>query len=44
MKSIHIGSAAVAPVSFGPIGFFSSWPIQTPTVMFGSKPTNHASV
>ena len=44
MKSIHIGSAAVAPVSLPPMGFFSSWPTHTPTVMFGSKPTNHASV
>ena len=44
MKSIHIGSAAVVPVSPGPIGFFSSLPIHTPTVMFGSNPMNHASV
>jgi hypothetical protein len=44
MNSIQIGRAAVVPVSFGPIGFFSSRPSQTPTVTFGSKPMNHASV
>src|SRR5688572_3268985 len=47
MKSIQIGSAAVAPVSpllDPPIGFFSSYPTQTPTVMFGSNPMNHVSV
>ena len=44
MKSIQIGSAATAPVSFAPSGFFSSSPTQTPTVMSGSNPMNHASV
>ena len=43
MNSIQIGSAAMAPVSLWPIGFRSSWPTQTPTVMSGSKPMNHAS-
>ena len=30
MKSIQIGSAASVPVKPGPIGFFWSWPTQTP--------------
>ena len=28
-ESIQIGSAATAPVSFAPSGFFSSSPVQT---------------
>src|SRR3972149_5555410 len=38
------GAAAPEPVSFGPSGFFSSSPTQTPTVISGSNPMNHASV
>ena len=44
MTSSHTGSAAAAPLSPGPSVFFLSWPIQTPIVTSGSKPTNHASV
>ena len=44
MKSIQMGSAACAPVSFGPRLLFSSKPIHTPQVMEGEKPTNQASV
>src|SRR5258705_1009824 len=44
MKSIQIGKAACAPVSFGPRDFFSSKPTQTPQVIDGEKPTNQASV
>ena len=44
MNSIQIGRAATAPVSLAPIGFFTSRPVHTPTVMSGSKPMNQASV
>ena len=44
ITSIQIGSAAVVPVSPRPSDFFSSKPIQTPIVISGSKPMNHASV
>src|SRR5712671_1360770 len=44
MKLIQMGSAARLPVSFGPSVFFSSKPTQTPQVIDGENPTNHASV
>ena len=44
MTLIQIGSAAWVPVAPGPIGRFWSKPIQTPIVMSGSNPMNHASV
>ena len=44
MKSIQMGSAAMAPVSLLPSVFFSSKPTQTPQVIDGENPTNHASV
>ena len=45
MNSIQIGSAANAPCSAPPSDLrLSSKPSHTPTVMSGSKPTNHASV
>ena len=44
ITSSQIGSAAVVPVSPRPSDFFSSKPTQTPIVISGSKPMNHASV
>jgi len=44
IKSIHIGSAARAPVSFSPSGRRSSNPIHVPQVTDGENPMNHASV
>jgi hypothetical protein len=44
MKSIHIGSAARAPVSFSPSDWRSSKPIHVPQVIDGENPMNHASV
>src|SRR5262249_25675904 len=44
MKSIQMGSAAMAPVSLLPSVFFSSKPTHTPQVSDGENPTNHASV
>ncbi len=44
MKSIHIGSAARAPVSFSPSVCRSSKPIHVPQVTDGENPMNHASV
>jgi hypothetical protein len=44
IKSIHIGSAARAPVSFSPKLCRSSNPIHVPQVTDGEKPMNHASV
>jgi len=44
MKSIHMGRAALAPVSFSPRDRRSSKPIQVPQVMEGEKPMNQASV
>lgn len=44
MKSIHIGSAALAPVSFSPSDCRLSYPIHTPQVTEGEKPMNQASV
>ena len=44
MKSIHIGSAARAPVSFSPSDSRVSNPIHVPHVTDGENPTNQASV
>jgi hypothetical protein len=44
ITSIQMGRAASEPDMLAPIGFFRSMPIQTPTVMSGSNPMNHASV
>jgi hypothetical protein len=44
MKSIHMGRAARAPVSFSPRDWRLSKPIQVPQVTDGEKPTNQASV
>ena len=44
MKSIHIGSAARAPVSFSPSVSRLSKPIHVPQVTDGENPMNHASV
>jgi hypothetical protein len=44
IKSIHIGKAARAPVSFSPSVCRSSYPIHVPHVIDGENPMNHASV
>jgi hypothetical protein len=44
IKSIHIGNAALAPVSFSPSDSRSSNPIHVPHVIDGENPMNQASV
>ncbi len=42
MKSMKIGTAEAAPVSFSPSDRLSSKPTKTPTTIPGLKPTNQA--
>ena len=44
IKSLNIGSAAFAPVSYLPKGLGLSDPTYTPIASFEVKPINHASV